>query len=247
MLHECYLLPYLCIWFSSVISRILIIVYAAYAARFVVIQAGVESSWWLNFPHQLIGILIPSLIPNVLKIFPQKTWWFSGIFGKASYSRNSIAGPRSQHNVELMISRPPAPAASRHKKIQVIQRFGKRLKWRRQINVEEAKLTESSLAPHRRVFPIGVAGGWGVDPAEPMGGGILLKKDVFWGLTLFFLWEFPTQKWLQFQNFNLRVSDFGIFICWGGSCWICWVNFECEKKKQLGVLERPTKKCVKVG
>ena len=33
------------------------------------------------------------------------------------------------------------------KKNQVIQRFGKRLKWRRQINVEEAKLTESSLAP----------------------------------------------------------------------------------------------------
>ena len=232
MLHECYLLPYLCIWFSSVISRILIIVYAA---RFVVIQAGVESSWWLNFPHQLIGILIPSLIPNVLKIFPQKTWWFSGIFGKASYSRNSIAGPRSQHNVELMISRPPAPAASRHKKIQVIQRFGKRLKWRRQINVEEAKLTDSSLAPHRRVFPIGVAGVEGLTPPSQMGGGILLKNDVFWGLTLFFLWEFSTQKWLQFQNFNLRVSDFGIFICLGGRCWICWVNFECEKKKQRRV------------
>ena len=39
---------------------------------------------------------------------------------------------------------------------------------------------------NRRVFPIGVAGVEGLTLSSPMGGGILLKKHVFWGLTLFF-------------------------------------------------------------
>ena len=124
------------------------------------------------------------------------TWWFPG-------------------------RQPQRPAASQ--KNQVIQRFRKRLKWRRQINVEEAKLTESSLAlATEEVFPIGVAGIEGFFPGPRQWvGAFFWKKNVFWGLTLFFLYGNFQPK----NDYSFRISTSEFQILEFSSAWVEGAGF----------------------
>lgn len=91
---------------------------------------------------------------------------------------------------------PQRPAAT--KKTQVIQRFGKRLKWRRQINVEEAKLTDSSLALTDEFFPIRVAGVEGLTPPSQWVGAF------FWHF--FFMGIFNPKR----TTWRISTSEFQI-------------------------------------
>ena len=102
--------------------------------------------------------------------------------------------------------------------------------------------TSPKSFPHR-----GCGGLRGFFPPSQMGGGILLKKDVFWGLTLFFYGNFQPKN-----DYSFRISTSEFQILEFSSAWVEGAGFvgltlSVRKRNNDGWIRATNKKVRKGG